>query len=68
MGWGNPSGMDDPQAHERVAGKFGEALAADDVSSSWMSKQVTPPPKHDIEQLWEQLMTTFDLEPGRKGA
>ncbi len=68
VGWGNPSGMDDPQAHERVASKFANALAADGVSSSWMSRQVTPLPKHDIEQLWEQLMTAFDFEPGRRGA
>ena len=68
VGWGNPSAMDDPQAHERVGLKFSKHLQAEGVDPAWMNEEVTPLVAHDIEALWERLMTSFDLEPGRKGA
>lgn len=68
VGWGNPSAMDDPKAHERVAKKFGDQLRALGLAPEWMNERVTALPKHDIEELWDTLMRTFDLEPGKRGA
>lgn len=68
VGWGNPSAMDDPQARERVALKFGDQLQALGLAKAWMYEKVTVLPTTDIDTTWDQLMRQFDLEPGRKGA
>ena len=68
VGWGNPSAMDEPQARERVAQKFGDQLRGLGVSTDWMHQEVTGLPDHDIERVWDQVMREFSFDPGRKGA
>lgn len=67
VGWGNPSAMDEPSAHQTMAKKLAKHRQSLGILESWLGKKVTTLPHDDVEQRWESLMNRFEYDPDKKG-